>query len=81
MPINARASAANLCYHILDRACDFHEDSDLQALVDLLSEANLRNPMRPLSYCLMPNHFHLTLWPLGEERSSGRASHRTKNTL
>ncbi|MEX2139426.1 MAG: transposase [Pirellulales bacterium] len=25
-----------------------------------------RLPMRLLGYCLMPNHFHLVLWPLGD---------------
>ncbi|HEU4506315.1 MAG TPA: transposase [Nitrospira sp.] len=29
----------------------------------LLTEASRRRPMRLLVYCLMPNHFHLALWP------------------
>ena len=28
-----------------------------------MTKANNRIPMRILSYCLMPNHFHLVLWP------------------
>ena len=28
-----------------------------------MHQANERTPMRLLSYCLMPNHFHLVLWP------------------
>ena len=70
MPRTARASAANVCYHVLNRgnnrACVFHQDGDFQAFVDLLSEAKLRHPMRVLAYCVMPNHFHLALWPLGD---------------
>ena len=36
---------------------------DYQAFVNLLPEASLRMPMRVLAYCLMPNHFHLVVWP------------------
>ena len=40
MPRTARASAANLCYHVLNRgnnrASVFHEDGDFNAFVDLL---------------------------------------------
>ena len=70
MPRTARASAANLCYHVLNRgnnrASVFHKDGDFDAFVDLLAEAKLRNPMRILAYCVLPNHFHLALWPLGD---------------
>jgi len=70
MPRTARASAVNVSYHVLNRgnnqAYVFHQDGDFQALVDLLSEAKLRHPMRVLAYCVMPDHFHLTLWPLGD---------------
>jgi putative transposase len=67
MPRTARASAANYCYHVLNRgnhrAQVFHKDDDYQAFVNLLPEASLRVPMRMLAYCLMPNHFHLVVWP------------------
>ena len=29
----------------------------------MMAEASLRKPMRILADCLMPNHFHLALWP------------------
>jgi putative transposase len=55
------------CYHVLNRgnarATVFHKDSDYQAFLDLLGEACNRLPMRVLAYCLLPNHFHLALWP------------------
>jgi len=41
----------------------FHADGDYRAFIALLSEATQRVPMRLLAYCLMPNHFHLALWP------------------
>ena len=70
MPRTARASAANLCYHVLNRgnnrASVFHKDGDFNAFLDLLAEGKLRNPMRILAYCVLPNHFHLALWPLGD---------------
>ncbi len=65
MPRTARASAASLCYHVLNRgnnrASVFHKDGDFNAFVDLLAEAKLRNPMRILANCVLPNHFHLAL--------------------
>ncbi len=70
MPRTARAPTANDCYHVLKRgnrrAQVFHRDGDYQAFLDIIAEAGLRVPMRVLAFCLMPNHFHLALWPLGD---------------
>lgn len=67
MPRTARASARNVCYHVLNRgngrAEVFHQDDDYAAFVRLLTQASGRVPMRLLAWCLMPNHFHLVLWP------------------
>ena len=67
MPRTARAASGGVCYHVLNRgngrAEVFHKDEDYAAFVKLLVEAHDRVPMRLLSYCLMPNHFHLILWP------------------
>jgi putative transposase len=67
MPRTARASRANYCYHVLNRgngrARIFHKDGDYEAFVALFERACERLPMRMLAYCLMPNHFHLVLWP------------------
>jgi len=41
----------------------FRKDGDYQAFIDLLSAACKRLPMRVPGYCLMPNHFHLLVWP------------------
>src|SRR5205823_2191462 len=40
-----------------------HKHGDFAAFVKLLREAGERTPVRLLAYCLMPNHFHLVLWP------------------
>ncbi len=70
MPRTKRASLANYCYHVLNRGNArsevFHNDSDYDSFVDLIDEACQRRAMRVLAYCLMPNHFHLVLWPLGD---------------
>jgi putative transposase len=70
MPRTARASAANWVYHVLNRgnaqAEVFHKDDDYAAFVRLMEEACERISMRVLGWCLMPNHFHLVLWPRGD---------------
>jgi putative transposase len=67
MPRTARASAGGICYHVLNRgngrAKVFHNDAEFAAFVELLGEAEERLSSRPLAYALMPNHFHLVLWP------------------
>ena len=67
MPRTARASVGNVVYHVLNRgngrATVFHKDDDYGAFLKLLNEANERTSMRLLSFCLMPNHFHLVAWP------------------
>ena len=67
MPRTARASVGYYCYHVINRgngrAEVFHAEGDYQAFIRLFREASARMPMRLLAYCLMPNHFHLALWP------------------
>ncbi len=41
----------------------FRKDGDCAAFVQLLREAGQRVNVRLLAFCLMPNHFHLALWP------------------
>ena len=67
MPRTARASHGGCCYRVLNRGQArnevFHKPEDYAAFVKLLGEANQRVSMRLLADCLMPNHFHLVLWP------------------
>jgi len=67
MPRSARASAGGYCYHVMNRgnarAEVFHKQEGLAAFLRIMGEAGLRVPMRVVAYCLMPNHFHLVLWP------------------
>jgi putative transposase len=67
MARTARASLGGMCYHAINRgnACGevFHKEADYAAFVALLEQACERLPLRVLAYCLMPNHFHMVLWP------------------
>jgi len=63
-----RAALGGYVYHILNRANArsriFHKDGDYAAFERILSEALKHVPgMRLLAYCLMPNHWHLVVWP------------------
>ena len=67
MPRTARAAVGGICYHVLNRgnaqAEVFHNPDDYAAFLHLLPLAVERLPMRIVGFCLMPNHFHLVLWP------------------
>ena len=70
MARTARASVGGVCYHVLNRGNGkddvFHKREDYLAFLDLVKEASERLAMRLLAWCLMPNHFHLVLWPHGD---------------
>jgi putative transposase len=70
MPRTARASQGGYCYHVLNRgngrAEVFHKEGDYLAFVRLMGQACERLPLRVVGWCLMPNHFHLVLWPYGD---------------
>jgi putative transposase len=56
-----------ICYHVLNRGNGrrevFFKDGDYRAFLKALGHACEEVPMRVLAYCLMPNHFHLAVWP------------------
>ncbi len=62
-----RNAVGDMVYHVLNRANGrmqiFRKDTDYQAFEKLLAEAKEKYPMRILAYCLMPNHWHLLLYP------------------
>lgn len=62
-----RRAPGGLAYHVLNRANGkiriFRKDEDYRAFEAALAEAHERTPIRILDWCLMPNHFHLVLWP------------------
>jgi len=44
----------------------FEKDEDYAAFEAVLEEAVERTGMRLLAYCVMPNHWHLVVWPREE---------------
>ena len=70
MPRALRQCEGGLCYHVLNRGNGqetvFRKEADYDVAMGLMEEACERLPMRVPAYCLMPNHFHLVLWPLAD---------------
>lgn len=62
-----RSAPGGFVYHVLNRANArlkiFAKDADYLAFERTLAEVQERVPMRILAWCLMPNHWHLVLWP------------------
>jgi putative transposase len=45
------------------RATLFRKEADFDAFETVLREARQFRPIRLLGYCVMPNHWHLVVWP------------------
>jgi putative transposase len=62
-----RSALGGYVYHVLNRAnarmTIFRRDRDYEAFETALAEAVERTRTRLLAYCLMPNHWHLVVWP------------------
>ena len=56
-----------MVFHVLNRGVGrrtlFHTDADFAAFDRCLESVLFLSPTRLLAYCLMPNHWHLLLWP------------------
>lgn len=67
MPRPLRHAPGGLAYHVLNRGNArrplFEAQGDYLAFESILGEVQERIPMRILAWCLMPNHWHLVLWP------------------
>ena len=67
MPRRPRLAAGDLAYHVLNRRVGrlpmFEKTHDYLAFEKILVEAHARSRVRIAAYCLMPNHWHLLLWP------------------
>ena len=67
MPRRLRIDLGNTVYHVLNRRVGrmtlFEKDADYASFMQVLDEAYEKVHMRVLAYCLMPNHWHLVLWP------------------
>jgi len=65
-----RVSCGGYAYHVFNRAVGrariFRKTSDYEAFEQVLAQAKARLPMRVLAWCVMPTHWHLVLWPRGD---------------
>ena len=70
MPRIVRGQLGGVCGHIVNRGnarqTVFHDEADYEGFLELMGLACGRVPMRVVGCCLMPNHFHLVLWPRGD---------------
>jgi putative transposase len=67
MPRRLRISTGGFAYHVLNRAAGrsqlFDHEADYLAMQRVIQRTHEQFPIRIVSYCLMPNHWHLVLWP------------------
>ena len=67
MPRAPRTDVGGLVYHVLNRANAraplFDDETDYRRFALLIAEERAGTGMRLLAWCLMPNHWHLVLWP------------------
>lgn len=67
MPRRPRVATGGYVYHVLNRAVGrgtlFESVEDYAAFEKVLEEAGDRIRMRLLAFCVMPDHWHLVLWP------------------
>src|SRR6516165_2670913 len=67
MARRSRCSDAGYVYHVLNRAVGraslFNKPADYAAFEKVLRQAWERSPLRLLSYVVLPNHWHLVVWP------------------
>src|SRR5262245_51292055 len=74
MPRRIRSERSDLVFHVMNRGAKrallFTSDSDYRAMEALLFSAKEITGMRLLAYCIMPNHWHLILWPTSGQQMS-----------
>ena len=75
MPRRPRVSRGGIAYHVMNRGNGrreiFHKAADYEAFLGILADVRQAEAgVRVLGFCLMPNHWHLVLWP----RADGQLS-------
>lgn len=81
MPRQPRIAPGGLPFHVLNRAVGrrtvFATGSDYEAFVEVVSETLRTRRMRICGYCVMPNHWHMVLWPERDGDLSAFLQHLT----
>lgn len=74
MARHARCAKAGFVYHVLNRGNRrqriFNDRADYLTFTQLLAETASALAMRVCAYCLMPNHWHLVVWPTEDAQLS-----------
>jgi len=67
MPRTSRIAPGGMVFHVLNRGVGrmqiFEHERDYAAFERVVEETLRLRPIRICAYCLMPNHWHLVLWP------------------
>ncbi len=67
MPRVARIAPGDVIFHVLNRGNArsriFEKERDYEAFEQVIAETARRKSVRILAYCIMPNHWHMLLWP------------------
>jgi len=67
MPRRLRQTDGGIVYHVLNRGAGrmklFEKAGDYEAFEHVIEETVERTGIRLLSYCVMPNHWHILVWP------------------
>jgi putative transposase len=67
MPRRLRHADGGFVFHVLNRAVGratlFESHADFAAFEKVLRESVERSGIRLPAYCIMPNHWHMVLWP------------------
>ena len=82
MPRNARVDVGDEIYHVINRANGrhriFNAETDYRIFEQILLETKELIDMRILAYIIMPNHWHLVLYPK-KDGNLGTFMHRLTN--
>jgi putative transposase len=67
MPRRRLAGCGGFVFHVMNRSAKqltlFESPADYDLFLGVLQEAESVCPIRLLEYCVMPNHWHLLVWP------------------
>lgn len=78
MPRTKRVCPGGMVFHCLNRSVAqmtlFEKEADYEAFERVLEDACKRLPLRILDYTIMPNHWHLVVWPKRTAKSASSSN-------
>ena len=67
MPRPRRYTPADSVLHLVNRGNDrkrlFETAREYEEFLNVVAQVKARCPLRLLAYCIMPNHWHMVVWP------------------